>query len=105
MPMSRTDFSVVLSPLAKLDLEDIQIYTLEKWGETQRKKYAALLYEGLQKLAVSPEFGHKRRDLSTDHRACRIGHHFAVYRVVGTEIQISRILHEKMDFRQREGQH
>lgn len=99
--MSPTDFSVVLSPLAKLDLEDIQIYTLEKWGETQRKKYAALLYDGLQKLAVNPEFGHKRPDISPDHRACRIGHHFAVYRIVGNQVQISRILHEKMDFRQQ----
>ncbi len=55
MPMSQPEFSLILSPLARRDLEDIQIYTLEKWGEAQRKKYAELLYDGLRKLAVNPE--------------------------------------------------
>ena len=49
--MSQPEYSVVLSPLARRDFEDIQIYTLEKlekWGERQRKKYAALIFDGLK---------------------------------------------------------
>ncbi len=74
------------------------MYTLEKWGEAQRAKYAALIYSALKKLVSFPAFGHKRPDLSPDHRAYKIGHHFIIYRIVGHEIQISRILHESMDF-------
>ncbi len=80
-------------------MRTIQIYTLEKWGERQRKKYAALIFDGLKKLATSPELGHKREDISPDHYAYRMGRHFAVYRIVGREIQVSRILHDSMDFR------
>ena len=97
--MSQVEFSVILSPLAKRDFEDIQIYTLEKWGEAQRKKYAALIYDGLKKLSISPEFGHRRPDISPEHRVYRIGSHFAVYRIVGCEVRVSRLLHERMDFR------
>jgi toxin ParE1/3/4 len=97
--MSQTEFSVILSPLAKRDFEDIQIYTLEKWGEAQRKKYAALIYDGLKKLSISPEFGHRRPDISPEHRVYRIGSHFAVYQIVGCEVRVSRLLHERMDFR------
>ena len=97
--MSQAEFSVILSPRAKRDFEDIQIYTLEKWGEEQRKKYAALIYDGLKKLSIYPEFGHKRPDISSEHRAYRIGRHFAVYRIVGHEVRVSRLLHESMDFR------
>ena len=96
--MLQPKFSVVLSPLAQRDFEDIQIYTLEKWGEAQRKKYAALIYDGLKKLTISPKFGHKHPNISLDHRIYRVGRHFAIYRIVRNEVQISRILHDKMDF-------
>lgn len=99
--MPQVKFSVVISPLAEQDIEEIQIYTLEKWGERQRKKYAALIYDGLKKLSIFPEFGRKIPDISQEHRIYRIGNHFAVYQIIGYEVRVSRLLHESMEL----GQH
>ena len=99
--MPRARFSLVFSPIAKQDIKEIQLYTLENWGEKQCDKYEAIINDGLNKLAIFPEAGRKLSDTSQEHRAYKIGNHFAIYQIVGNEIRVSRILHESMEF----GQH
>ena len=60
--------------------------------------YAAALHEAFETITANPGLGHRRPDLSARHRAFHVEHHFVVYTVSGQTVNVSRILHERMDF-------
>jgi toxin ParE1/3/4 len=90
-----------LSRQAERDLESILQYTYETYGEWQMQIYAAALHEAFETITDNPGLGHRRSDLSERHRAFHVEHHFVVYvvyTVSGQTVNVSRILHERMDF-------
>lgn len=85
---------------ADRDLSSIHLFTYEKWGSEQARKYAALLEDALIKIAEEPErVG--TRDQSSLRPRCRSIHvqrHFIFYRIAADDaLEVLRILHDAMD--------
>jgi toxin ParE1/3/4 len=88
---------VILSPEAEADFSDILQYTLETWGKAQMLTYQAVLDKALLTIQGNPGVGHKRPELSPEHRVFPAGQHIIIYRVTEKALQVSRILHGRMD--------
>lgn len=88
---------VVKSPEAEADLEDIWLYSFEKWSEGQAERYYDELIDGINKLVDNPMLGKSREYVRRDYRSLPINRHVIYYRLQGEAINIVRVLHERMD--------
>ena len=88
---------LIVSPEARRDLRSILRYTERKWGSSQRDDYADRIVTAMNDLATFPELGATRDDISMGLRARSVGHHLILYRLQGSTVNITRILHENMD--------
>lgn len=87
---------VVKSPEAETDLEDIWLYSFEKWSEDQADRYYDELIDGINKLIDNPMLGKSREYVRRDYRSLQINRHVIYYRLQGEVIDIVRVLHERM---------
>ena len=99
--MSSPNYSLALSEQAQVDYEDILSVTLHRWGALQYDRYAALLNEALLALQDNPSLGHRSRQLPARYRLLHVGRHLIVYRFTAGTVYVVRILHDRMDVRQR----
>lgn len=79
------------------DLRSIARYTQKTWGREQRNKYLSKLDESIHILAVEPHLGRKCDEVRQGYRKFHVGRHLIFYRQVASQIEIIRILHERMD--------
>lgn len=90
-----------LSSLAKNDLISIFDFTIQNWGKGQARQYAKKLSHGFEMLSNSPEIGKTRNELYENALSFNIGSHIIFYCInqqLDTKIEISRVLHQTMDF-------
>jgi len=89
-----------LSPAAAEDLENILQYTLDTWGEKQFNVYLNSFQQAFDSILLDPEsvLSKKRDELFADCRSINSGHHIVFFRLKNRNIEIIRVLHEKMDF-------
>ena len=91
-----------LTNLAVNDLAEIWEYTYEEWSEKQANKYYKQLLESCQELANYPNFGKNYVLIQSDILGFKINHHIIFYRIISVkEIEIIRILHERMDLKSK----
>ena len=84
------------------DLTGIWNYTIEKWSEKQADKYYRLLIDNFDELSRNPGLGKSYSDIIENILGFRVGRHIIFYRVIqSNKIEILRILHEKMDLKNR----
>lgn len=84
------------------DLTKIWDYTYEVWSESQADKYYVLLIETCQEIAKSPNIGKKYFIVANEIWGFRVGRHIIFYRETKLqEIEVVRILHERMDLKNR----
>ncbi|MEQ8910163.1 MAG: type II toxin-antitoxin system RelE/ParE family toxin [Vicingaceae bacterium] len=84
------------------DLNEIWEYTYFKWSLKQADKYYNLLVKSFEKIANDPSFGKSYDGVATDLRGFKTGRHIIFYESIDEEtIEISRILHESMDIKNR----
>ena len=89
-----------LTNLAVIDLAEIWEYTYEEWSEKQANKYYKLLLESCQELANYPNFGESYELIQPNLLGFKTNHHIIFYRIISVkEIEIIRILHERMDLK------
>ncbi len=86
-----------LTPVAKEDLQDIWLYTLDQWGEQQADRYLRQLEECCARLVSLPELDKARDDLRSGYRSILEGSHIIIYRHHLDQIEIVRVLHQRMD--------
>lgn len=90
-----------LTTKAKDDLTAIGHYTQSTWGREQRNCYLSLLDAAFQNLAVHPFIGIDCSVIRPGYRKQAVGKHIVFYRQIETgEIEIVRVLHERMDVEQ-----
>jgi len=99
VPMLPPDLPLILSPQAEDDFADILQNTLETWGENQVYVYRAVFDKALQTIQQNPQIGHRKIEISKEHRTFPAGRHVIFYRIASNAIYVSRILHERMDYR------
>jgi toxin ParE1/3/4 len=94
-----------LTEAAKADLKSIATYTQRRWGKEQRRIYAKQFDDAFHMLADTLEAGIACDVIKVGYRKFPIGSHVIFHRALsGTEIEIVRIIHKRMDLgRQLEG--
>lgn len=84
------------------DLSSIWNYTYQTWSENQADKYYFMLLESCNKIANNPDIGRSYYLILKNLFGFKTGRHIIFYRIIDFEnIEIIRILHEKMDFKNR----
>lgn len=84
------------------DLNAIWAYTYDKWSEKQADRYYVSLEFACLQIGENPELGKEYEQIKSNLLGLRTGKHIIFYRAVNDqEIEIIRILHEKMDFIKR----
>ena len=84
------------------DLSKIWDYTYEVWSENQADKYYFELLEDCQALAENQSLGKNYDDIKKQIFGYNSGQHLIFFRVLSkTEIEITRILHSRMDLKNR----
>lgn len=93
---------VILRQEAIDDLNDIWDYTFEKWSENQADKYYATIKFACKGIGEIPEIGKEYSGISRNLLGLKSGKHIIFYHLVSEyEIEVIRILHERMDLKNR----
>ncbi len=91
-----------LSNKAVGDLGDIWNFTCDRWSEKQADKYYRDLLVAFQELADNPGSGRNYDEIRTSLKGVRAGRHIVFFQALNElEIEIIRILHERMDLKSR----
>jgi toxin ParE1/3/4 len=92
--MNRTRFS----PAAQDDLSAIWDYTVHNWGVAQAERYILGIREACEALADGRRKGRLADDIRPGYRKLPVGSHVLFFRITdGGDIDVVRILHQKMD--------
>jgi len=84
------------------DLTRIWNYTIDKWSENQADKYYLMLLENCDEVACNPELGKNYSEVSENLLGFKAGRHIIFYRKIKeNDVEITRILHEQMDLKDR----
>jgi toxin ParE1/3/4 len=85
-----------LTAAAHADLVDIADRTFERWGEHQEHKYIGDLYRRFADLAANLNLGRACDEIRQGLRRIGQGSHVVYFRAAGEELEIVRVLHERM---------
>ena|ERR1700690_393609 len=84
------------------DLSKIWDYTYEVWSESQADKYYELLIDFCKEISENPNIGKNYDEIKKNIFGYKASQHIIFYRVVKpNEIEILRILHVRMDLKNR----
>lgn len=91
-----------LTNKAVADLNAIWNYTAEKWSEEQADRYYFMLLDSCQDVADNPDLGKSYDEVMADLFRLKVSKHIIFYRILSDElIEITRILHGRMDLKSR----
>jgi toxin ParE1/3/4 len=88
----------VLTPRAQTDLDEIWDYTVDRWGFDQAETYTRQLWKDIAILADRPSLGRECPEVRRGYRMYPSGSHVLFYRQTTDGIDVTRILHERMDY-------
>lgn len=84
------------------DLSKIWDYTFEVWSEQQADKYYDGLIFSCQEIAENPDLGKNYEGISEQLLGMKANRHIIFYRTLSRDyVEITRILHERMDLKKR----
>lgn len=93
---------VILRQEAIDDLNAIWNYTFEEWSESQADKYYSNLKFDCFQLAENPKIGKEYDGINKNLLGLRSGKHVIFYQQISeNEIEVIRILHARMDLKNR----
>lgn len=92
----------ILTNKAVVDLSEIWSYTFDHWSEKQADFYYRMLLDNCKIIAENPTIGKNYDGFVKLLYGYRIGRHIIFYRKLNKdEVEITRILHEQMDLKNR----
>lgn len=92
----------VLTNKAVEDLSSIWDYTYEVWSENQADKYYELIISAFEEVAERPDLGKSYEKISKKILGIKVGKHIVFYRTLALkEVEIVRVLHARMDLKNR----
>lgn len=93
---------IKISKKAKNDLTNIWEYTFKKWSLQQADKYYDILVEGINTISREPNIGKNYEKIRNGYQGFQVKSHIIFYRVPDeNNIEIIRVLHERMDIKNR----
>jgi toxin ParE1/3/4 len=92
----------IINEKALEDLNNIWIYTAENWSVDQANRYYNLIVDEIEYVSenfeATKDFGNVRKF----YKYSKVKSHFVFYKKTeNTEIEVVRILHERMDIKNR----
>ncbi len=92
----------LLSKKAVLDLEEIWLYTVEKWSIEQADRYYNLIIAEIEFICKNIHSGRPLDYIKKGYRVSKLKSHLIFYRISSEQIiEVIRILHESMDIPNR----
>ena len=91
----------VISKKVVSDLEEIWLYTVEKWSVQQADRYYNLIFNEINYISKNSNAGKSMEHVRKNYRASKVKSHLIFYRVINGTIEVIRILHERMDMENR----
>jgi len=91
----------VISKKAVSDLEEIWLYTVEKWSIKQADRYYSLIFDEIDFICKNVDTGKSMNHVRKGYRASKVKSQLIFYRVTNDSVEIIRILHERMDIDNR----
>jgi len=93
---------VILRQEAIDDLNHIWYYTFEKWSEKQADKYYATIKMACNGIGKNPDVGKEYYEINKNLLGLKSGKHIIFYQSLSeNKIEVIRILHERMDLKNR----
>ncbi len=93
---------VILRQEAIDDLNDIWDYTFANWSENQADKYYSSIKFACNQIGQNPELGRIYNEINENLLGLKTGKHIIFYHLISNdEIEIIRILHERIDLKNR----
>lgn len=91
---------LILRQEAINDLTDIWEYTVETWSENQANRYYDSIKQACLDISQKPDKGRQYFEISENLSGYQINKHIIFYHLVNpNELEVIRILHEKMDLK------
>ena len=91
-----------LTKKAVEDLAKIWNYTYKEWSEKLADKYYNILISNCKAIARNPNFGKSYAIITPNLFGFKANRHIVFYRIIDeNNIEITRILHGRMDLRKR----
>jgi toxin ParE1/3/4 len=91
-----------ISSQALIDLEQIWLYTFKNWSIEQADRYYNLLINEMEYVSQNQESGKSMNHIKNGYRASKVKSHLIYNKTSSeSEIEIIRILHERMDIENR----
>jgi len=87
----------LLSPQAQQSLVQISQYTLDNFGERQKKSYLKMLRDRMRTAAKNPEKGRERGDIKLGYYSLQAEKHHIYYRIRDSHVEIIDVLHQSME--------
>lgn len=91
----------IFSKKAVTDLEEIWLYTVDKWSVSQADRYYLLIIDEIDYICKNVKSGKPMDNIRKCYRVTKVKSHLIFYRVVNDTVEIIRILHERMDIENR----
>ena len=91
----------VISKKAVSDLEEIWLYTAEKWSIDQADRYYNLIFDEIQFICKNVNAGKPMEHVRKGYRASKVKSHLIFYRIQNNIVEVIRILQERMDIENR----
>jgi toxin ParE1/3/4 len=91
----------IISKKAVSDLENIWLYTVEKWSVEQADRYYSLIFDEIAYICKNANAGKSMEHVRKGYRASKVKSHLIFYKISNNIIEIVRILHERMDIENR----
>jgi toxin ParE1/3/4 len=84
------------------DLTQIWNYTFDEWSESQADKYYQMLLDNCEEIANNPDLGKNYSGVIENLLGFKAGRHIIFYRRIEDNfVEITRIIHEQMDLKNR----
>jgi len=91
-----------ISKQAINDLNNIWVYTFNKWSKEQADRYYDLIIGEIEFIADNYLFGKSAEQTRKNYRVTKIKSHLIFYRKAENEIvEVVRMLHQRMDIKKR----
>jgi toxin ParE1/3/4 len=92
----------IISEKAVFDINNIWIYTAENWSIEQADRYYNLILDEIEYIAKNFENARDFSRVRSGYRYSKVKSHLVFFRLTkAKEIEIVRILHERMDIENR----
>lgn len=91
---------LILREKAIDDLTDIWEYSVETWSENQADRYYETIKLACKDISQNPALGKEYPEISRNLSGYKINKHIIFYHSVSSdEVEVIRILHERMDLK------